>query len=296
MRHMRSVHPDFSLAGTGGAWESICWRGEPVGRLQPLDRLAPATTPDCFIVGTGPSINEIDFARLRGQACIGVNGSILKSEESAVPFRSHVITDRRFFMDRFELATKVVRSGGECLFSFRCLSVICERQPDLLQGARVFLLDEVRARYDQPKPAPEAFDEAARRDPDLVLHPRLGPSNGWVGFSRDIRKGVFTGQTVVFSALQVAVWLGYRRIFLLGTDFGGPVDGQRFYESGKDAAPMRLDRDYEAYIQPAFEVASTLLGELGVEIYNLSQASRLPTEIVPKLSFEAALEMARSPG
>jgi Kdo-III transferase WaaZ len=291
MRHMRSVHPDFRIDSHGGGADTIYWRGRPVGRINPLETLAPATTRDCFIVGTGPSLNDIDFAALRGRTCIGVNGSVLKSEDYSVPFRSHVISDRHFFNDRFELVRKALESGAECIFSFRGLSVVCEREPALLHDARVFLLNEITARYGEPKPGTEAFDAAAERDPDLVLHPRARPSEGRVGFSRDIRKGVFTGQTIVFSALQLAVWLGYRRVFILGMDLGGA--GGRFYEAGSQAAPMRLDRDYEAYIRPAFEVAASLLGKLGVEVYNLSERSRLPSEIVPKLAFEQALEMSR---
>lgn len=295
MRHMRNAHPDFRIGGREDGADTIYWRGRPVGRINPLEALAPAATRDCFIVGTGPSLNDIDFAALRGRTCIGVNGSVLKGEAFSVPFRSHVISDRHFFNDRFELVRKALESGAECIFSFRGLSIVCEREPALLHDARVFLLNEITARYGEPKPDPVAFDAAAQRDPDLVLHPRARPSEGRVGFSRDIRKGVFTGQTIVFSALQLAVWLGYRRVFILGMDLGGTGAGGRFYEAGSQAAPMRLDRDYEAYIRPAFEVAAGLLSKLGVEVYNLSERSRLPSEIVPKLAFEEALVMTRGP-
>lgn len=293
-RHMRNAHPDFRLCGSDGRPDSILWRGAEVGRVLPLERLAKATGPDCFIVGTGPSVNDIDFAALRGRACIGVNGSILKSRQFDVPFRSHVISDRRFFNDRFELVRQVLASGSECLFSFRGLSVICEREPTLLRDARVFLLEEITARYARPKPLPAAFDAAAERDPDLVLHPTRRPSEGRIGFSRDIRKGVFTGQTIVYSALQVALWLGYTRVFILGMDLGGTGRDRRFYEAGAQAAPMRLERDFDAYIQPAFEVVSRLRQDLGVEIYNLSAASRLPADVIPKLPLEDALAMSRS--
>jgi KDO transferase-3 len=291
MRHMRKAHPDFRLAGAHGVLNTVYWRGKPVGRILPLERLTRATAPDCFIVATGPSINQIDFSHLQGRTCIGVNGSILKSEEYSLPFRSHVMADRQFFKDRFELVRKALMSGAECLFSFRGLSVICERQPELLRDARVFLLDEITARFGQPKLSAGDFYAAAERDPDLVLHPSARPSKGRVGFSRDIRKGVFTGQTIAFSALQIAVWLGYTRIFILGMDLGGTGEGARFYESGEKAAPMRLGRDYESYIQPAFEVASTLRSALGIQIYNLSPDSRLPAAVIPKLSFADALEM-----
>lgn len=295
MRHMRNAHPDFRLAGPDDRLDTIYWRGTPVGRLARLEALAPAAGRDCFIVATGPSLGEIDFAALRGRACIGVNGSILKSEESAVTFRSHVISDRHFFNERFELVRKVLQSDSECLFSFRGLSIVCEREPALLRDRKIFLLNEITARYGEPKPDARAFDAAAERDPDLELHPRRRPSEGRVGFSRDIRKGVFTGQTIAFSALQVAIWIGYTRVFILGMDLGGTGGGQRFYETGAQAMPMRLDRDYEAYIEPAFEVARRVCDDLGIEVYNLSPASRLPSAIVPKLRFEDALEMSQAP-
>jgi KDO transferase-3 len=266
-----------------------------VARTLPLEALSRAASEDCFIVAAGPSVAEIDFARLRGKTCFGVNGSIIKSAEAGVPFAYHLIQDRNFFLDRFELVRVALRSGAECLFSFRGLSVICEREPALLQGAKVFLMDEISAHYARPKLAPEAFDRWAEADPDLTLHSQVRPSEGRVGFSRDIRKGVFTGQTIVFSAIQIACWLGFRRIFALGLDLGGTGQGTRFYESGVQAAPMRLDRDYEPYVLPAFEVAHEVLPQLGVELYNVSPASRLPGAIVPKISFDEALQMADEP-
>lgn len=289
MRHMRAAHPDFALRAGGDDAYEILWRHRVVGRTHSLATLRQPRAPDCFIMGTGPSVNECDLSRLRGLDCIGVNGSILKSDEYGLSFRSHVIADRNFFLDRFELVKRVLASGAECLFSFRGLSVICERDSALLASATIFLLDEVAARYGQPKMAPDEFDRHAEADPDLLLHPHRRPSKGWVGFSRDIRKGVFTGQTIVFSALQVAVWLGYRRIFIIGMDLGGTGFNQRFYESGAQAASMRLDRDYDRYIVPAFEVARDALAQQGVAVYNLSEHSRLPDSVIPKLSFADAV-------
>jgi len=291
---MRHAHPDFRLDGPDGRQDTIYWCRSPVGQIQPLEQLAPAVGRDCFILGTGPSINELDLSALRNRACIGVNGSILKAEESGLVLRSYLISDRHFFDQRFELVRKVLVSGTECLFSFRGLSIICERAPELLSDARVFLLNEITARYAEPKPDPARFDAAAAQDPDLVLHPTLRPSQGRIGFSRDIRKGVFTGQTIIFSALQAAVWLGYTRLFILGMDLGGTGDRTRFYETGEQAMPMRLERDYQAFIQPAFETARGLFDRLGIKVYNLSANSRLPAKIVPKRSFAEALEMSQA--
>ncbi len=290
LRHMRTAHPDFALLPQdNGGWR-ILWRGETVGNTLPLTALTTPSQDHCFIVGTGPSISALHFQRLLGHDCIGVNGSILKSIEAGVPFRSVVIGDRQFFIDRFPLVRQTLLSGTECLFSFRGLSAICERAPELLADARVFVLDEINGRYGIAKPSPQAFDELATADPELRLHPSRRPSEGRVGYSLNPDKGVFTGQTIVYSALQVATRLGYRRVFLLGLDLGGTGSGTRFYESGAHAAPMRLDRDYEPYILPAFETAAAVCKSIGVEVYNLSPDSRLPAQIIPRLTLEQALD------
>ena len=290
LRHMRTAHPDFSLEPDPAGGHQIVWRNQTVGKARPLSELSAPASGHCFLVGTGPSINALEFERLAGHDCIGVNGSIVKARETGVAFRSVLILDRNFFLERFELVRETLASGAECLFSFRGLSLTCERAPELLSGARIFLLDEILGRYGIPKASPTAFDARAEADGDLLLHPSRRPSEGRVGFSLDPSKGVFTGQTIVFSALQVATWLGYRRVYLLGLDLGGTTSGARFYESGAKAAPMRLDRDFEPYILPAFEVARAAAESLGLEFYNLSPDSRLPARIMPRLTLGEALK------
>jgi Kdo-III transferase WaaZ len=106
-----------------------------------------------------------------------------------------------------------------------------------------------------------------------------------------LERGVFTGQTVVFGALQVCHALGFRRIYLLGMDLGAGGTYARFYERGSRATRTHLYRDFEPYIVPSFELGRQVCARTGVEIYNLSPRSRLPTAVIPKLSFESALAM-----
>ena len=47
------------------------------------------------------------------------------------------------------------------------------------------------------------------------------------GFSTDLTKGFHIGRSSVFSAMQVALWLGYDRIYIFGIDMGAvKVDGK----------------------------------------------------------------------
>ena len=65
----------------------------------------------------------------------------------------------------------------------------------------------------------------------------------------------------------------------------------RFYKERRDARPSFLDRDYDDYIVPSFEILGSLCRAGELQIYNLSPGSRLPESIIPKLAFQEALEM-----
>lgn len=290
---MKSLHPDFALRARADPTDGddILWRRRVVGRARPVSALTKPQADDCFIVTSGPSLAQVDFRCLRGRVCFGVNGSIVKAEEADVPFQYHMVLDRNFVRDRFELVETAIRSGSQCIFSFVALSEIGERDPHLLAHDNLFLLRQLNVVYGQPKMNPAAFDDWAVRQPGLHLHPEAPHQRGWVGFSTRPDLGAFSGQTVAFSALQVAWWLGYRRIFILGMDLGGNGGYARFYETGEAAAKTRLDQDFEPYILPSFELAGRLCREQGREVYNVSPSSRLPAEAVPKLTFEEALRV-----
>jgi Kdo-III transferase WaaZ len=162
----------------------------------------------------------------------------------------------------------------------------------LLAGDKVFLIQEINARYGVAKLSPAAFDAWAEDEADLILHEAGRLKSGWVGFSKCIDKGIFTGQTVVYSAVQVAYALGFRQIFILGMDLGGTGTLARFYESGNTAAGSRLDKDFEPYIVPSFELARRLCEAEGIALYNVSPHSRLSATLVPKLNFDEMLTLS----
>jgi KDO transferase-3 len=293
LSHMKSLHPDFSLARhTGDSGHDARWKRRAIGRVQHLSGLEKATTPACFIVASGPSLGDLDLRRLQGQACFGVNGSVVKAAEAGIPFRYHVILDRSFVRDRLDLVKQAIHSGGQCVFSFTVLNEIAEREPALLAADNLFLFPQINAIYGESKRTPEAFDAWASGQQGVFLHPAAQRQRGWVGFSKREDLGFFSGQTVVFSALQLAYWLGFRRIFILGMDLGGPGGGfARFYEGRGPVAKTRLDRDFEPHIVPSFQLAGEISRREGWEIYNVSPSSRLPTDIIPKLEFEQALAL-----
>jgi KDO transferase-3 len=298
-RHMRAVHPRFQLAGDPSApdaW-SILWRGAHVGRTEPLRALRRPSSSSCFVVASGPSVAGQDLSVLQSRPCIGVNGSIVKADAAGLSFDYHVIVDRKFVADRFDLVERVLRSSADCLLSFRVLSEICVQRPELLARDRLFLLPEINSGYGVERLGPAAFARwVAGREYLIVpgqqgLHRLALRHPHRVGFSKRLEAGVFTAQTVAFVALQVAYALGARRVFLLGVDLGGSGSSGRFYESGAQAAPSRLDRDLEPYILPSFALAGRLRQSEGFAVFNLSPTSLLPEEAIPTLSIDQAIEL-----
>lgn len=107
------------------------------------------------------------------------------------------------------------------------------------------------------------------------------------GFSYDLEEGIYSGYTISYFALQLAVYMGFKRIFFLGLDL--KLSGQNTHFFGHDYH----SKDHETTEFPkmikAFEnISQELLKERGLEIYNCSPESEL--NCFPYLSYEDALK------
>jgi KDO transferase-3 len=189
------------------------------------------------------------------------------------------------------MVRQVIQSGAACFFSGEGIGHICERDPTLLSHGRIYLSEVVNRRWGVPRLTAATFDEAAGGDPDMELHPTVRPQNGLVGFSRDLRKGLFCGRTIGYRAIQIGYFLGLRRVFLLGMDLGSQGQRVRFYELLAEGRPSLLEQDFAPYILPCFEIVRRLQSAGELEVFNCSTTSRLPPEVTPRLSFEDARAM-----
>lgn len=100
------------------------------------------------------------------------------------------------------------------------------------------------------------------------------------GFATDLRRSsLFLNRSVIFSAMQLAVRLGARRIILIAVemDYSGPhlhcVPGVKEIVPGFD---------YERMARPSFELTRTACDSLGVEILNATPGGRV--EVFPRVA------------
>jgi hypothetical protein len=241
----------------------------------------------CHLIATGPSVKEIDYRALPMQRTLGVNGAIALEQQHGVRFDYYCIVDAGFVRRRPDLVERVLAEPLTLFTTPLVLWYIAQRFPIERMRCRVFLLDDLlfpalaRAR---------AVDELRGAHDSNLLALFEGPEA--LGFSLDIRRGVFDGRTVAYTALQVLASLGFRRIFLHGVDLVDTARTPRFYESAHDMQPSHLDSHFHAFIEPSFRHAAALLRSRCVQVMNLSLASALGEDVFPKVRWQTLLHTA----
>jgi len=102
------------------------------------------------------------------------------------------------------------------------------------------------------------------------------------GFSTDASEIVYDGYSVTYSMLQIAVYMGFDKIYLLGCDCNYDTNGkQHFVESGffdKQAASVGERMIY------AYTVAKKYADKKGVKIYNSTRGGML--EVFERINFD----------
>lgn len=94
-----------------------------------------------------------------------------------------------------------------------------------------------------------------------------------IGYSRDIGRGVYIGMSSVYATLQIAMYMQFKRIYVLGCDMNVNVDpGQtHFYGVNPDVAPKERMKRFEKEANWYDKMAETLNPEDKVKIVFCSQ-------------------------
>ena len=111
-------------------------------------------------------------------------------------------------------------------------------------------------------------------------------------FSADISKAIFGAATSIYTCLQIAIYMGFKKIYLIGADCeikgNGHDDCDHFvkgYSEGVQKAYglKSFDRAFKAY-----EAAKEYADANGIHIYNATRGGKL--EIFPRVDFDSLFE------
>lgn len=215
---------------------------------------------DCFIIGNGPSLNQMDLTRLADHYTIGLNKIYLIRKRVDLHL-SYLVAVNRLVIEQSE---------------------------------------SVYRDFDAP-----IFVSYGKSDPSLHREEHIHPifSEGgqqWYFGQPDQR--IFEGMTVTYVALQMAYFMGFERVFLIGVDHNFVQTGKPHEEQQMgDSDPNHFDPDYFAGQQwhladlkgseVSYQMADYHFRKNKRMIYDATLNGKL--QIFDKTSYEQALQWAR---
>lgn len=110
--------------------------------------------------------------------------------------------------------------------------------------------------------------------------------NGAEGFSFDLEKGIYSGYTISYFALQLAVYMGFQNIFFLGLDLKNAEKDTHFF--GHDHHSRDHEKTEFPKMRKSFESIAPTLKAKEINVYNCSPVSSL--ECFPYLSYSEAIK------
>jgi hypothetical protein len=170
------------------------------------------------IIGNGPSLNQTDFELLKDVHTFGVNGIFYADDRLPKPLSYYVVEDTKVFEENTEAVLAYGKKAGQVIL------------PTM---------------YKKKCPDPSAITFFRMNG---GFYSPGGPDEGRPRFSVDATEALYCGQSVTYINLQLAYWMGFAEVGLIGMDFSyalpkeTKVDGIFYTSQGDD--PNHFDPRY----------------------------------------------------
>lgn len=204
----------------------------------------------CFIIATGPSLTIEDVCKLKNEYTFGMNSICLLFDKLGWETTFYGVQDPGVYI-------KLVQYYK----SFK--------------STILFLGDGLKKNSDiMPSHIPFAIDYLDHKHSYKRLNTK---------FSLDPIDRVFDGYTITYSLIQIAVFMGFKEIYLLGNDCSYPKDPtkQHFADFGHVDSSTLTARDRILF---AYQYAKDFLANTDVKIFNATRGGAL--EIFPRVDFD----------
>lgn len=216
----------------------------------------------CFIIATGPSLTIEDLERLNQEFTISMNSIITLFEKTNFRPNYYLIQDAVV-----EKRLRNMLHNCDIGVSFMGIGDIRGFKPVLNwnQGKSYY----GKMEFYNLKVAYHIYKMWYNESADEIE----------MQFSSDCADGIYDGCTVTYSAIQLACYMGFNEIYLLGcdTNYSGHVDQKQDHNNSKSPEPAF------AMIR-AYEEAKKYADEHGIKIYNATRGGML--EVFPRVRLE----------
>ena len=189
----------------------------------------------CFVIGNGPSLCAEDLIALKDEITFASNGIYYMYDRIDWRPTFFCVQDYKFICNRYEEINKF------CGDSVNYIGIVNNRKYPKLTNNTVFVnLDK-------------SFE-----------------SQEYPNFSKNICECIYEGLTVTYFNIQLAVYMGFKEIYLIGVDHNYSGPKSHFSEKDKCDNEPRLDKTTIAYIK-----AKQYADKNGINIYNATRGGNL---------------------
>lgn len=236
-----------------------------------------------FVYASGQSSSLFPLEEYKDKKYIVVNGAVKKFIDLSVSPFVYLFDDGGFLNSNVELVLDAIKLSRfiflpENLYVEYDLKskVSCEDQE------KIFFIDKINKSNGVVLGSYKFFFFKNIFNKKLEFDfLRIFYSSKNIGFSKDITQGYFCARTIPYVAMQLAYYLGFKKVFFIGLDLNASVG--RFYDN-ENPLPTTLDKDYPRHIYPSFSFAAKRIVNKEFLVYNLSGSSRMPGNIIPKIT------------
>ncbi|MDT3253920.1 sugar glycosyltransferase [Serratia sp. root2] len=252
--------------------------------LVPLATLQGHFSGDILLTATGPSVKNLCLEKFPPMPAMGVNGAY--SLQDRVDFRFYVIVDMGFIDQKPEIIGRIIADDRLTLFTtVHGVAKIIDRFTLEQVKCRFAVIEDAAFKIYQPRITHDELWPAYRNNRDVTF----ADGRKDIAFNHDIRSGIFDAGTVIYWALQILTFLGFKRLFIIGLDMNN-FHQPRFYEAAENKLSTDLESKVDDLVMPSFRHASFQMKAKDIAIKNLSVASAISNEIFEKADPDAVFK------
>lgn len=214
----------------------------------------------CFIIGNGPSLNKEDLDFIKDEVSFASNKIYKIFSETTWRPKYYCIQDGPLLSNMSEEIMSPLNSSEKTFIRMSLQSKVSKK---LKKTKKILYVPVVEPYYKENK----------------------------VNFSYKVNNFIYDGWTVTYMAMQIAVYMGFKKIYLLGVDHSFPfekkidgsivevngVDKAHFYETNEKDNKIKLHRsNFKEIVDLAYNEAERVSSESKkFKIYNSTKGGKL---------------------
>jgi hypothetical protein len=211
----------------------------------------------CFIIGNGPSLKIEDLEKLKNEYTFAANKIFVAFEDTDWRPTYYCIQDFKMITSEFESIKQKVDAHVKFIAG------------NTLIKNNIHLNDWIYFYLDISRFYPQ-----------------------YPNFAEDISECIFEGFTVTYANIQLAVYMGFKEIYLLGVDHNYFMNSEsKNHFSDKYMGNKKMGKEYNLphleYSTLAYEAAREYAEHNAIKIYNATRGGKL--EVFERVNFDTII-------